>query len=729
VPPYYSIDDEKKNLAQKSEKEWKQAASYLAEWAIKRLFVRTDACGRYFPQWKEWRCQKGAVTLGTLTAHFFGTATIGSYTIDPATNRCVYFALDIDCHEDSPSADQTEKNRAYAVSCCDRLRALDLHPILEDSNGAGGFHVWVLFRDAVDAGKLHAFGRWLVADLGDGVAVEVFPKQGNLNGDKFGNQLRLPGKHHKRDHWSRFWDGQTWLVGKDAIKHLVRTHLSDENNLPEIEPERKPTGTKEPSRSDLWWKRYRGDLRTLDIVELCSDRLTGNPSSDPVEIECPWRDEHTTGSEKAYIWSGDGDRWPAFKCHHAHCEGRKLEDLLGVYDQAAVDACCEESFGTPQPSTARQLIDLALGRAELWRTEDGEPWATFARDGHRENLPVESKGFRSWLAGQYFEGTGEVASDSALRSASEVIAYKATVGEMHKLFLRYARMDDAIYWDLGTDRWDCIRITPGGWDVCKEPPVKFRRTKNTGCLPYPDTGGSLELLRPFLNTTDEGWILAKAWLLNCVKASGPYFILCVTGEQGSAKSTLFRLLRSLIDPVRRSPLDTLPKNVENLGEHGASEYTLIYDNVSFLSDWLSDALCRAATGGGLKTRALYKQGEVFIYDICRPVGLNGIPDFANRPDLVSRSLVVQQPPISEEDRKPEKELFAEFEKVRAKVIGALCGLAVRGLRHQKDIQFERLPRMADSVRWVTACLGDTDFAKLVADLEHENAAAQLENSS
>ena len=65
---------------------------------------------------------------------------------------------------------------------------------------------------------------------------------------------------------------------------------------------------------------------------------------------------------------------------------------------------------------------------------------------------------------------------------------------------------------------------------------------------------------------------------------------------------------------------------------------LSYENVSFLPPRLSDAFCRAATGGGIKTRKLYDDDEQTIFDICRPMGLNGIPDFAENSDLLSRSL-------------------------------------------------------------------------------------------
>ena len=64
---------------------------------------------------------------------------------------------------------------------------------------------------------------------------------------------------------------------------------------------------------------------------------------------------------------------------------------------------------------------------------------------------------------------------------------------------------------------------------------------------------------------------------------GPYHILIATGEQGSAKSSLFRFCRSVIDPVKLAPLASLPREERDLGIDGQSEYMLCYDNVSFLA--------------------------------------------------------------------------------------------------------------------------------------------------
>ena len=119
-------------------------------------------------------------------------------------------------------------------------------------------------------------------------------------------------------------------------------------------------------------------------------------------------------------------------------------------------------------------------------------------------------------------------------------------------------------------------------------------------------------------------------------------------------------------------------------------------------DWLSDALCRLATGGGFSTRTLYENDEETIFSSKRPIILNGITNFVNRHDLNDRSLLVNLEPIPDEKRLTEKELNAKFEKDAPFILGALLDAASEALRNIETTKLERLPRMADFAWWVTA---------------------------
>ena len=136
------------------------------------------------------------------------------------------------------------------------------------------------------------------------------------------------------------------------------------------------------------------------------------------------------------------------------------------------------------------------------------------------------------------------------------------------------------------------------------PPVRFRRAAGMQPLPMPVSGGSVEALRSFLNVqSDTDFVLVVAWALACLRNRGPYPVIVLSGEQGSAKSTFSAILRALLDP-NTAPLRALPREDRDLFIAASNGHVLAFDNVSGLPAWISDTLCRLATGGGFAVRQL-----------------------------------------------------------------------------------------------------------------------------
>src|SRR5499427_1527114 len=262
---------------------------------------------------------------------------------------------------------------------------------------------------------------------------------------------------------------------------------------------------------------------------------------------------------------------------------------------------------------------------------------------------------------------------------------------------------DRLYLDLGDQSWRAVEIDATGWRIIDSPPVRFRRAAGMQPLPMPMSGGSVEKLRSFLNVkTDADFVLAVAWLLAALRDLGPYPVLVLSGEQGSAKSTFSTILRALVDP-NTAPLRALPREDRDLFIAANNGHVLAFDNVSGLPFWISDTLCRLATGGGFAVRQLYTDQDEVLFDACRPMILNGIEDIVARPDLADRAIFLTLEPIPEEQRRPEQELLAEFESMRALILGALLDAVTHGLRQLPRVRLDRLPRMADFARWSTAC--------------------------
>ena len=97
-----------------------------------------------------------------------------------------------------------------------------------------------------------------------------------------------------------------------------------------------------------------------------------------------------------------------------------------------------------------------------------------------------------------------------------------------------------------------------------------------------------------------------------------------------------------------------------------------FDNVSGIQQWLSDGLCRLATGGGSSKRELFTNEDEWLIDVRRPVIVNGIEEIATKGDLLRRTLRVELPVIAEEDRLTEQEFWSELRRRRPRLLGALC---------------------------------------------------------
>src|SRR5438876_4011953 len=341
---------------------------------------------------------------------------------------------------------------------------------------------------------------------------------------------------------------------------------------------------------------------------------------------------------------------------------------------------------------------------ELFHTATGVAIADITVGGHRETWPIRSKRFRGWLRRRYYQETGDAPSAAAVRSALDLLEARAQFdGPERAVHVRIAERGGHIYLDLADEEWRAVDIGPEGWRVIGCPPVRFRRPSGMLPLPEPQQGGSIESLDSFLNLASrDDFVLIVAWLLAALRSGGPYPLLAISGEQGSAKTVLSKLLKALIDPTA-APVRSLSREERELMIAANNGYLLAFDNLSNLPIWLSDALCRLASRGSFAVRQLYTDDEEVLFEAARPILLNGIEEVISRPDLGDRAIFLTLAPIDEVQRLPESELWREFEIARPRSLGALLDAVVHGLRALGRVHLDRLPRMADFALWAAAC--------------------------
>jgi hypothetical protein len=162
------------------------------------------------------------------------------------------------------------------------------------------------------------------------------------------------------------------------------------------------------------------------------------------------------------------------------------------------------------------------------------------------------------------------------------------------------------------------------------------------------------------------------------------------------------LLKRVIDPNQVEKA-RLPSSERDLMIHAKDYFLLSFDNVSGMKGDLSDALCVLATGGGFATRKLYSDDELFVFDFMRPIMINGIADFANRPDLLERAIPLKLPAIDEGRRKTEEQMLAEFTERLPGILGRLYDIVGAALATIPNVAAPNKLRMADTGRWLMAC--------------------------
>lgn len=360
----------------------------------------------------------------------------------------------------------------------------------------------------------------------------------------------------------------------------------------------------------------------------------------------------------------------------------------------------EESNNNEKKSDATRLVEMA-GNIELFHTQELRAYATVKVEEHFETWPLRSRWLKLLLKKRFYQKFKAVPRTQTLEDALGILEAQALEGSELPVYGRLAFYEGCIYLDLTNESWEVVKISPEGWEILAHSPVKFRRTNGVLPLPRPGKGGKLIDLQRFININPKDWKLLAGWLVTAFNPDCQYPVLTISGEQGSAKSTVSRFIRKLIDPSV-TMLRATPRDERDFWISSQSSWVMAYDNLSGIPPWLSDTICRVATGGGNATRQLYSDDEEVFFDAKRPVLLNGIDSIATRGDLLERSLIITLPAIPEENRKPEKQLFREFEEALPFILGGLLNAVSTALARLDQIKLERLPRMADFTLWAVA---------------------------
>jgi len=353
---------------------------------------------------------------------------------------------------------------------------------------------------------------------------------------------------------------------------------------------------------------------------------------------------------------------------------------------------------------ADELIALcAESETLLFRDQLNDAYAFFPGRKGPMLRRIDSDDFAHWLRWLYYQETKEAIGRDALQKVVGLCACRALYeGPEHTLYNRIALSGDEITYNLCNDANQILRTSERGYVIVKQTVPLFRYYRHQRPQLAPASEGDVRELLPFINLksgSKDMELLLLVYIVSCFIPEYPHVILIVSGEKGSAKSTLLRIIRRLVDPAKPLLLG-LPEKLDDLPQQLDQNYYAPYDNVRDFSGKVSDRLCRASTGDGDTKRKLFTDDGTFNREYQRCVALDGINVCAKEPDLLDRCLLIELERIPKHMRRREKEFWEAFEKTAPRILHGVFQTLSKAMALYENIEpSEGHNRMADFEHW------------------------------
>lgn len=362
----------------------------------------------------------------------------------------------------------------------------------------------------------------------------------------------------------------------------------------------------------------------------------------------------------------------------------------------------DEGAARSRGLTAADVIAFVEARYDVAMTPAQEVFAT-PNQGPRLVAMLSERGgsLRDQVTAAIFDSAGQVPGSKAVDDAFRVIVARArTSGKVVPLHLRVAPFAEGYVIDLGQQgNANCAVMTVDGVTRQDNPPrgVEFRRTNATRPLPNPADVGSLEPLRELLGLKPgRTWDLMRGWVVAGAVPTAARPCLAFHGPAGGGKSTWARTTLSVLDP-RAELGSSFGKNLGDDQVKALGRFWVGYDNLTAVSDAVSDHICRLVSGDEIDKRKLYSDTEQVVMSYRRTGAMTAVSLPPLRADALERIIPIALDRVAEGSRRSESRISAAFEEAHPVILRGLCDALVTVLRRLPAVQAERVPRprMAD----------------------------------
>lgn len=348
---------------------------------------------------------------------------------------------------------------------------------------------------------------------------------------------------------------------------------------------------------------------------------------------------------------------PAAKAKSEAQVKEKTSDVIHVYTEK--DKMLNAPVIEPPDYTgcerASEYIDVFIRKSVKKRCRtfinknNGKPYVTLASEANVfETYAIESKAFREELQLEAEDEFQYSFSSKAFLPHIETMAGRARKNMVEKkvnLRIGIDTKSNKIYYNLANRNHEFVRISSKQVKIIPSNLVGFRlpfvatEAMTAQVLPALTGNGKslVELLQPFFPLKHKEQLPLLAITLVCWFIPNiPKPLLLFTGEKGNGKSLACNTVQTIVDPARHANFN-ITKNRTDLYAILKSHYCTLLDNISKLSEEMSDTVATAITRASSGSRQYYTEDDLHFvnFDYCAII-LAGINNFIFREDLMSR---------------------------------------------------------------------------------------------